>query len=203
MVRCLSLTCLPPTHCEGKVVKRVRCGPTQRVAGSRVIQLTHCSYHQSCYSPLLWRARCRATRIRHSATMRRHISPLALHQGLLRHRASPPISIGTGAQWTSPQHPRSAQKWPSFSTSMRQCLNLRASAKVDSLEADGRSTERYYPSSVPFMLEHYDFVEWENGTTYEPVSGAGRVGGWLGWTGRGRCVSELSHLQLVATVSCD
>ncbi|GMK59779.1 hypothetical protein CspeluHIS016_0803850 [Cutaneotrichosporon spelunceum] len=30
------------------------------------------------------------------------------------------------------------------------------------------STERYYPSSVPFMLEHYEFVEWENGTRFEP-----------------------------------
>ncbi|BEI85667.1 hypothetical protein CcaverHIS002_0510680 [Cutaneotrichosporon cavernicola] len=30
------------------------------------------------------------------------------------------------------------------------------------------STERYYPSSVPFMLEHYEFVQWENGTQFEP-----------------------------------
>lgn len=39
------------------------------------------------------------------------------------------------------------------------------------------STERYYPSSVDFMFEHYGFIEWENGTKYIPPEGTFNVAG--------------------------
>lgn len=33
------------------------------------------------------------------------------------------------------------------------------------------STERYFPSSVDFMLKHYGFIEWKNGSQYIPAPG--------------------------------
>lgn len=33
------------------------------------------------------------------------------------------------------------------------------------------STERYFPSSVEFMLEHYGFISYKNGTQYIPPEG--------------------------------
>jgi hypothetical protein len=39
-----------------------------------------------------------------------------------------------------------------------------------STSTDGRSTERYYPSSVQYMLDRYTYVEDEYGIITRPVS---------------------------------